>query len=78
MLGAGHHLEEFVGDVVVEAVEPAEPEVALKGIEPAEERGEARAVAQVLAVGGDILGDEVDFAGAGGDEFAHLGLDGLH
>ena len=67
MAGGGHDGEKFVADERRVAVEEAEPVVAANPVEAGEQRGERSAVAQVAAVGGDILRDDIEFADAGAD-----------
>ncbi len=64
----GDELDQVVGEAGGVEVEEADPEVAGYVAESGEEVAEVGVVVEVGAVGGDVLGDEVDFFGSGGDE----------
>jgi hypothetical protein len=65
----GDGVEQFLGDAVGIAVEEADPLfVRSRSGEAFEEHGEAVLEAEVLAVAGGVLADEVDFADAFGEE----------
>ncbi len=74
---AGHNLQQLVGDVVVETIEEAHPEVALQAVQRAQQGGERRAVAEVFAVGRDVLRHQVELTRAGREQGTSLPQQGL-
>ncbi len=78
MASVRHHLQEFIGNVIVEAVEPAHPEFALQAIDRLKQLRERCAVAQIPPVGGNILRDKVNFPRPGLEQRLHLREHRLH
>ena len=75
---AGDLGDQAVGHVARVAVEEADPVDALHGLELREELVEDELLVEVESVGGGVLGDEVELAGAVAGELLGLGDDDLH
>jgi hypothetical protein len=74
--GGGEGVEELVGEMFWEGVEEADPaEGGIELVELLEELGESGLAVEIEAVGGEVLGDEDEFAGAVVGEGAGFGED---
>ena len=71
--GIGHDVDQAGRDEAGVGVHQAQPVGARFGGEPLEQSGEAVGVAPLGAVGGAVLSDEHDFAGAALDELLGFG-----